>query len=251
MDYKKIFLEDDIFPLGKFETLPVTCLHSGLPNDYPDVSLLQTGIDSEKLLNEAYEHIDICGYTYVKGRLQYINPNIDEDTLRSVLGNVGFKKDTYQSFSIRKLGTSDLETWVRPYTKSFIENLPVKTFRQQYAVAYPGWNTKLHRDHNNFKIHGFRAMIPLSSNVYMGYEHSKKPIIYKLKPGNMYFVNIAKLHRGFNESITNNRINLILQMNSDLMIKDAAPVEFLTKTEIDSLPNYAKKYKVWEFGYEL
>lgn len=251
-DIKDIFLTDDIFPLGKFETLPIKNIKSGLPHDYPDVCLISTNIDYNSLLTEAYEHIQRIGFTYVKGRLEYVNSNIDENTLRSVLGDVGFTKSSYQSFSLRKLGSSNLEDWLGKNTKQFFKNLPVNTFRQQYAVAYPGWNTKLHRDHKDFLTHGFRAMVPLNKNVYMAYEDEQKnPLVYKLIPGNMYFVNISKMHRGFNESENEDRINLIMQMDSDLMVIDGKTVTPIEQEELEQLPKYACDYKIWEFGYEL
>lgn len=252
MDIKEIFLNNDIFPLGEFETLPITPIKSGLPDDYPDVSLLKTDIKVEELIKESHIHIEKIGFTYVKGRLKHLNSAIDENTLRSVLGDVGFYKGSYQSFSLRKLGTNELEDWIEYHTKQFFADLPVNTFRQQYAVAYPGWNTKLHRDHKDFLTHGFRAMVPLDKNVYMGYEDKdKNNIVYKLEPGNMYFVNIAKMHRGFNESTTDSRINLIMQMDSDSMVLNGKELKPLDQSEVALLPNYARDYDVWEFGYEL
>lgn len=252
MSVKDLFLDDDIFPLGKFETLPVECLGSGEAADYPDVSVILDDVNSQALLAESYAHMKIVGFTYVKGRLEHLNPTVDEDLLRSVLGDVGFVKGAYQSFSLRKLGTNQLEDWVQPETKKFINGLPVNVFRQQYAVAYPGWNIKLHRDHRNFKTHGFRAMVPLSTNVYMAYEDTDgKNLVYKLSPGRMYFVNIAKMHRGFNESETEDRINLIMQMDSDKLVLSGTPLDPISEQEIDQLPKYAREYGVWEFGREL
>lgn len=251
-EIKKILLQDDIFPLGKFETVPVTHINDGMAESYPYVTLIKNNIDYESLLLEAEEHIKIVGFNYVKPRLSSLNSNINENSLRNVLEHVGFVKNSYQSFSLRKIGTNELEDWVMPKTKLFFNSLNVGTFRQQYAVAYPGWHTKLHRDHANFKIHGFRAMIPLSADVYMGYEdNSGNNLIYKLKRGGMYFVNIARMHRGFNESETKNRINLIFQMNSDKLIIDSKLIENLNETEIAFLPRYATHYEKWKFGYEL
>jgi hypothetical protein len=252
MSLKNIFLNDDIFPLGSFETLPVNVHKSGHPDDYPDVLLIKTDINANALLEEAYDHIERIGFTYVKGRMEYLNSNINEDTLRSMLEDVGFAKKTYQSFSLRKIGTNILEEWIKNHTRNFFKELPVNVFRQQYAVAYPKWNIKLHRDHKDFLTHGFRAMVPLDKNVYMAYEDSdKNPIIYKLVPGNMYFVNIGKMHRGFNESETESRLNLLMQMDSDIMLLNGKEVKPMLAEDIDKLPEYATKYDVWRFGYEL
>lgn len=251
-EIKDLFLDDDIFPLGNFETLPVEHLGNGEASGYPDVCVIQDHVDSAALVAEAHDHMAIVGFTYVKGRLEHLNPDVDEDLLRSVLGDVGFKKGTYQSFSLRKLGTNQLEDWVGPSTRQFFESLPVSVFRQQYATAYPGWNIKLHRDHRNFKTHGFRAMVPLNTNVYMAYEDDQgKNIVYKLTPGRMYFVNIAKMHRGFNESESEDRINLIMQMDSDRMVVNGKPMEPISNEELNQLPVYAREYDIWRFGREL
>lgn len=252
LNLKELFLKEDIFPLGKFETLPVTSIYGGEADNYPNVVKLSGNVDFKKLLQEAYDHMQITGATYVKDRMNYLPTNIDEQALRSVLGDVGFVKGSYQSFSLRKLGTADLEDWVGPATRDLIDNLGVKTFRQQYAVAYGGWNVKLHRDHANFLTHGFRIMVPISSHVYMGYEDSQgNPLIYRLELGGTYFVNIAKMHRGFNESLTDSRINLIMQMDSDILLENKQPMDPLSSDEISKLPDYASSYDIWEFGREL
>ena len=249
MSLKKLFLNDDIFPLGKFETLPVKNMLDGKADSYPDVTFIQN-VEYKKLLSECEFHIEQVGNSYVKPRLDKISVTPDE--LMNTLSNVGFYKGSYQSFSLRKIGTAELEDWVLPNTKAFFESLPVKTFRQQYAVAYPNWNTQLHRDHRDFLTHGFRAMVPLSGDVYMGYEdEAGNCLIYKLKRGGMYFVNIAKLHRGFNESETSDRINLIMQMDSDELVVNSTPMQPLPMSEIAKLPDYSIDYDIWEFGYEL
>jgi hypothetical protein len=251
-EVKKIFLEDDILPLGNFESLPVICEKDGEADSYPNVSLISENIDYITLTNEAKIHIEKIGPKYVKERLTKINKKINEEVLRDILADAGFYKGIYQSYSLRKLGTSEIEDWVLPKTRSFFNSLNVKTFRQQYAVAFPGWNTKLHRDHKNFKTHGFRAMVPLNSDVYMAYEDcNKNMLIYKLKRGGMYFVNIAKMHRGFNDSLTEKRINLIMQMDSDFLVNRSAEVKPMTTDDINKLPEYAVKYDIWRFGYEL
>lgn len=247
MNLKKSFLKDDIFPLGKFETLPVQARLDGKPNSYPNVTFIKD-IDYKPLLEESKYHIEKAGTKYVGPRIGHIS--VSEDDLRSTLSSVGFTRESYQSYSIRKLGTSELEDWVLENTRSFFNSLPMGTFRQQYAVAFPGWNTKLHRDHEDFLTHGFRAMVPLSADVYMAYEDDYgNPLIYRLERGGMYFVNIAKMHRGFNESETTNRVNLILQMQTDELVIDSTELNPLR--DISYLPHYCLEYDIWDFGYEL
>lgn len=248
-EIKQIFLEDDILPLGKFETIPVTHTLDGLAESYPNVTLIRDDIDYLPMLEESYKHMERIGFNYVQPRLNAINKLVDEKVLRDVLGHVGFFKGSYQSYSLRKLGTNELEDWVLPNTRKFFDTLSVKTFRQQYAVAAPGWNTRLHRDHSNFRTHGFRAMVPLSADVYMAYEDEfGNSIVYKLKRGGMYFVNIAKMHRGFNESLTTDRINLIMQMENDSLVSD---LEIEPLNDLTGLPEYACNYSKWRFGDEL
>ncbi len=249
---KQILLEDDIFPLGKYETIPVSCVRDGSAESYPYVALLQRNVNYEELLVESLTHMGYVGFNYVKPRLGSLNPNITENELREVLEHVGFYKGSYQSFSLRQVGTNELERWVLPKTREFFNNLAVNTFRQQYAVAYPGWNVRLHRDHANFNTHGFRAMVPLSADVFMAYEDELgNNLVFRLKRGGMYFVNIAKMHRGFNESTETERINLIFQMDSDKLILNSERLQPIGKDELSKLPSYAVNYETWKFGHEL
>lgn len=251
-ELKDIFLTDDILPLGEFEALPVTCMLGGLPDSYPYVCRVYEGIDYESLLVEALEHIKIRGNVYVKDRISHINPKLSETDLRDVLSKVGFYKGSYQSYSLRKTGTSELEDWILPNTRQFFNELPVNSFRQQYAVAFPNWNTQMHRDHKDFKTHGFRLMVPLSDDVYMGYEDPLgNPLVFRLMRGGAYFVNIAMMHRGFNGSQSGERINLIMQLDSDEIINDGTPIDPIDVYEISLLPDYALRYSEWEFSSEL
>lgn len=249
MSLKKLFLKNDILPLGKFETLAVNTILDGKPNSYPNVTFIKK-VCIKELLSEAVKHIEIVGDNYVKPRLEHISVSVED--LMDTLTGVGFYKGSYQSYSLRKIGTAELEDWVLPRTKEFFESLSVKTFRQQYAVAFPKWNTQLHRDHEDFLTHGFRAMVPLSGDVYMGYEDNDgNALFYRLERGGMYFVNIAKMHRGFNESETKDRINLIMQMDSDKLVVNSTEILPLPYKELAQLPHYAIDYDVWKFGYEL
>jgi hypothetical protein len=59
--------------------------------------------------------------------------------------------------------------------------------------------------------------VPLSGPAYMGYEGPRRENrIYRLDPGFLYFINIAKMHRGFNFGVP--RLVLMFQMDSDRLI---------------------------------
>ena len=119
------------------------------------------------------------------------------------------------------------------YTKSLLESFGVVLFRQQYVVAKKGWNTKLHIDHPNFKIHGYRLFIPIDP-AFVGFENN----IYLLKPGKCYFVNIARKHRGF--TFLEERVVIMAQMSSDKLIiegKTLNPINpLLIPKEFRSVP---------------
>lgn len=221
---KDIFLDDDIFPIGSFETIPVECILDGEADSYPNVVRLKSIREFSALSSEAIENIQKIGKRYVKDRVQRLTPDLEVNTVRQVLTDVGFTKETYQSYSLRKLGSADLEDFITGETRKFFENLGPIYFRMQYAVAAPGWKTTFHIDHRNFNTHGLRAMIPLSAPTFLSYFENKHEVIYELKPGEMYFVNIAKLHKGFNPT-NEDRINLYFQMNTDKLVLQGETVK--------------------------
>lgn len=216
-DVRDILLDDDIFPLGSFEATQVSSIKNGHPESYPNIVLLKTLSCLDQLRLEAVRHIEIIGKKYVKDRIGNLNPDLGIEGVKQVLTAVGFTKETYQSYSLRKLGTNQLEDFVLPITRKLFEDLNFSCFRMQYAVAAPGWRTRFHIDHRNFNTHGFRGMVPIDSPAYLSYLENKTEIVYELLPGNMYFVNIAKLHRGFNPQVTE-RTNLLFQMASDELV---------------------------------
>ena len=59
------------------------------------------------------------------------------------------------------------------------------------------------------------------------------------------------MHRGFNESETKDRINLIMQMDSDELVVNSEEMHPLPYEELYKLPHYAIDYDIWRFGYEL
>lgn len=207
-DYKH-----DILPLGEFETVPVTSLIPPYPCNFPEVSRLGIKTDIAKL-REEFEHFDKSG-DYFKSRAKYFKNPLKE-TIK-LFDWLGFSREAYKAFPLRVTGTNQLRDDVGPYTKNLLETFGVPLFRQQYVQSEQGWHTKLHIDHPDFTIHGFRVFIPIDT-AYMGFENT----IYQLDPGDCYFVNIGKKHRGFSDS---RRVVIMCQMASDKIIRDAYPLK--------------------------
>lgn len=197
----------DILPLGNFETVPVTSLIPPYPCNFPEVARLGIKTDIEKLRSE-YDQYDKSG-DYFKSRAKYFKNSL-KDTMQ-LFDELGFSKVNYQAFPLRDIGTNTLKSNVGEYTKTLLLNFGVELFRQQYVLARAGWKTKLHIDHPDFTIHGFRVFIPID-DAYIGFEKN----IYKLTAGDCYFVNIAKMHRGFSDS---DRVVIMCQMASDKLIR--------------------------------
>jgi hypothetical protein len=239
-DIESILMTEDIVPLGGFEALPIDLLGSGEAADYPDVAILKELPDLKELVEESYLHIDIVGKTYLRDRAPFLDSRVQLDELKSYLSSLGFGKDQYQSYSLRKLGTNQLEEFVGPRTRNFFETLGVETFRQQHTMSSNGWKTKIHRDHANFKAHGFRGMIPLNAPVYLGYLGPQgENLIYHLKPGHLYFANIAKPHRGF--AVEENRLATMFQMASDRLVMEPTtrvlePLKDLSQIPVHLIP---------------
>ena len=206
-DYKH-----DILPLGEFETVPVTSLIPPYPCNFPEVSRLGIKTDVTKL-REEFEQFDKSG-DYFKSRAKYFKNGLKETI--QLFDQIGFSKENYKAFPLRELGTNVLKDTVGAYTKQLLENFGVPLFRQQYVLASAGWQTKLHIDHPDFTLHGFRVFIPID-DAYMGFENT----IYKLEAGDCYFVNIAKKHRAFSDL---DRVVIMCQMASDRLIRDAYPL---------------------------
>lgn len=206
-DYSK-----DILPLGEFETVPVTSLIPPYPENFPEVARLGIKTDVEQLRAD-WEAYDKTG-DYFKSRTKYFKNSLKETI--QLFNWLGFSKDKYKAYPLRELGTNIIKENTGAYTQNLLEEFGVPLFRQQYVYSCAGWSTKLHIDHPDFSIHGFRVFIPIDT-AYIGFEKN----IYTLEPGDCYFVNIARLHRGFSDS---NRVVIMCQMASDRHIRMADPV---------------------------
>ena len=244
-----ILLEEDIFPLGNFETLKVRLIKGGLANQYPNVARIGEVQNFSKLDEAFLIAIEKRGKCFVKDRVPYLCSSISLKDIKKTLSEVGFTKESYQSYALRDLGTTNISDIVGGEAREFLSQFPVPFFRSQISIAQPGWKTLFHQDHKNFKIHGFRAMVPLNNSVYMSFLKRGREAVYELPPGGLYFVNIAKLHKGFNPKKEERRI-LMMQMASDELIlrgKELDPIdEKLTVTMKEFL--HPKIHELWDTG---
>jgi hypothetical protein len=237
MQLQDKLVKNDIFGYGSYESIPVTT-NLGFPKNYSNVVKLHEVDVVSQLYTEALFHIEQIGRKYVKTRIQYLPDNIEQDDIWTVLKEVGFIKGHYQGYGLRKEGTNDLLDIIQPVTRKFFENFTVGCFRQQYATAYLGWNTKYHIDHDRYTLHGFRCMVPLNTPVHIAFFEEGKNSLYKLDVGYAYFVNIGNYHRAFHHSDVD-RTNLMFQMDSDKLILDGVthyPISW------DAIPNEYKNY---------
>ena len=241
-EIEEITLREDIVPMGRFEAIPVHHIRSAQAHDYPNVVVIKPLPQIEDLKRESVAHLATIGKKYLKERAGFLDPRISPDDHKRYLASLGFGKDQYQSFSLRKLGTNQLEDFVGPVTREFFETLGVPTFRQQHTMSSNGWKTKLHRDHEDFTIHGFRGMVPLNAPVYLGYVGPRgENLVYRLDPGHLYFANIAKYHRGF--AVQNERVAIMFQMASDQLVIAPESHELEPLTDLAGIPESMQPYE--------
>ena len=125
--------------------------------------------------------------------------------------DLGFTQEKYGGYGFQRAGD---------YTKSILEDLPVKTFRKHFTLAKPEWITKFHSDHAKFETHGFRLVIPMNTDAYIKFEDGG----YRLKRGSIYFWNIVHNHAGWNPT-SEERVIIMAQMNNDRLINEGKVVE--------------------------
>lgn len=214
--------EYDILPLGDYETVPVSSRLAPSPENYVEAVRLHIPVDAARL-REEYLRFEKSGDYFLSRKHQFKNGL--RETIQ-VFEDIGFSRESYQAWPIRKKGTNVLQDQVGPYTHSLLTSIGVELFRQQYVVAKKNWKTKLHIDHPDFRVHGFRMFVPIDP-AYIGFEKN----IYRLDPGDCYFVNIARPHRGFTDQ--DERVVIMAQMNSDELILGGTP---MTPLDPSSLP---------------
>lgn len=211
-EINEVGLENNILPLGNFETIEVTHKYGHNPKKYGCVVELDLPeVDTEKLRAELNSFVGDGSTGYVSDRFDQILVPAPE--LINYLKFVGFSTDKYVVYPLNKKGSPYLSSDIPKYVNDVFEKLGVSTFRQNYVISKSGWSTIWHRDHSTPVLHGFRLMIPIDP-VYMCFECGE--II--LKPGKYYFVNNSLLHKGKTLEGLSHRANLLAQMCSDIEI---------------------------------
>jgi hypothetical protein len=196
----------DILPLGDYEAIPVSSILEPIPENYPEVVRLGKQTNIEQLRKE-WDEFEKSG-DYFASRMRHFKNSFRETV--KLFDHLGFSRSKYKAYPLRKQGTNILQDTVGPYTRSLLENFEVDLFRQQYVLATAGWSTKLHIDHPDFRMHGFRVFIPID-DAFIGFKEN----VYHMPAGDCYFVNIAKMHRGFSDK---ERVVIMCQMASDKLV---------------------------------
>ncbi len=207
-------LEYELFPVGEFETLKVNVTKKIPFANYPNVckvidvdnphALYKEFLDFRKKVNHSSNH-------YVKERLRYFKINPKDWSV--YFESLGFNSKQYETYSMRDLGTAILKAEVGDLTRKTLSQIGCPLFRQQYAIAHPGWETQFHVDTNRLDLHGFRVMIPLNCPFEIEFEDES----YVLQPGAGYFVNVTKPHKGLNTS-SQIRCNIMVHTTTDSII---------------------------------
>lgn len=193
-----------IFPLGDYDFEETTVTKS----QYPDVVDLGIEVDADRLYQE---YLDMRkpskDHYYLSMSKKF---KLDPTKIMENFADLGFNQENYGGYGFQRAGE---------YTKSVIDQLPLKTFRKHFTLAVPGWQTKFHSDHAKFETHGFRLVIPMNTDAHIRYKNAD----YRLKRGSMYFWNIVKEHAGWNPT-QEERIIIMAQMNTDTLVNNGTEV---------------------------
>ena len=194
-----------IFPIGDYDWMDTVVTQK----EYPNVVDLGIKVDADKLYQEYLEmRKPSKDHYYLSMSKKFI---LDPEKIMKNFEDLGFRQDNYGGYGFQRAGE---------YTKSILNNLPVKTFRKHFTLANPGWITKFHSDHNKFETHGFRLVIPMNCDAYIKYKDAN----YRLLRGSMYFWNIVNEHAGWNPT-DQERVIIMAQMNSDRLINEGTVVK--------------------------
>ena len=199
------FSKDGIFPLGDYDFVETR----QTKDEYPEVVDLGITVDADKL-NEEFVAMrkPSKDHYYLQMSKKF---TLDKQKVMKNFEDLGFLTDNYGGYDMKRAGK---------YTKQVIDQLPVELFRKHYTLAEPGWESKLHSDHNTFDTHGFRLVIPVNVDAHIKYEHNH----YRLQKGKMYFWNIVRKHAGWNP-LNQQRIIIMAQMNSDDLVNNGTVLD--------------------------
>lgn len=193
-----------IFPLGDYDFEETTVTKS----EYPDVVDLGIEVDADLLYQE---YLDMRkpskDHYYLSMSKKF---KLDPTKIMENFADLGFNQENYGGYGFQRAGE---------YTRSVIDQLPLKTFRKHFTLAVPGWQTKFHSDHAKFETHGFRLVIPMNTDAHIRYKNAD----YQLKRGSMYFWNIVKEHAGWNPT-EQERVIIMAQMNTDALVNNGKEV---------------------------
>lgn len=207
--------EYDILPIERNEALPVNLSGDGDPYAYPEALLLSDGLDADQLARDFEQCRNLLPDRFVNDRAAMLARGLDVQSVLRRLAEYGFTKDTYKPYPMRKLGSNELLECIPAYTREVLERVSANLFRQQYLIARPGWETTVHVDHYSFRIHGLRLHIPITAACYLAFpQESGEERTYVLRPGEMWFINPGRPHRGFNPEPVD-RVIIQAQMDRD------------------------------------
>ena len=238
---EKLTFNDHIIPLKKFEAVPVSGKYTLFPEKYGNVVKLPVApVDFERLRKAFDKYSDQKSYKYIKERAN--NYTISANKVILYLEYLGFYTKVYNRIGINKYSTNELYDDLDSYIYEVIEKIKTPLFRQNISIAYPGWRPKWHRDQSHPAIHGFRLILPIDC-VEMIFKEG----LYRLNPGNFYFVNNSLLHTGRFPKGLSKRVVFMAEMASDTLILKGTKIKpTISMKVISKLPEYKTLPKLTE-----
>ena len=230
---ENLSFKDHIIPLKNFEAIPVSGKYTLFPEKYGNVVKLPVApVNVERLRKAFHKYSTYNPYKYITERAN--NYTISVSKVIMYLEYLGFYRKVYNRIGMYKYSTNELYDDLDPYIYEVLKNLDVPLFRQNIAIAYPGWKPKWHKDQSNPSVHGFRLMLPID---YV--EIVFKEGLYRLNPGNFYFVNNSLLHTGRFPKGLSKRMVFMAEMASDRLILKGVKIKPTISMEaISKLPEY-------------
>tara|TARA_Y100000004_G_scaffold196985_1_gene269111 strand:+ start:2875 stop:4083 length:1209 start_codon:yes stop_codon:yes gene_type:complete len=214
IDFEKLWhkYDEDLMELNNDEALPVIAKHPTDPRSYPDILKLNCDINLDKLILDYKNYNDNENYLLSRRKDLKISPSIN----MIIAAYLGFKDSVYHGVALNKKGTTELKDNVGEYTKNFLKQFP-SGCRFNYVTTRKGWKTKQHVDHEDYTNQGFRIIVPFDE-MRMTFDSARE---YILKPGSIYFVNVAIPHVGDHYSSKEERAGLLFKLTNDEQIWQA------------------------------